>query len=61
MDIIKEQIQEMINCETGAWNEKDAETLVLIFHPDMVWPRSYGRSYGVKSCNVTFPLSPQFI
>ena len=38
MDIIKEQIQEMINRETRAWNEKDAEILVSIFHPDMVWP-----------------------
>ncbi len=38
METIKEQIQEMINRETRAWNEKDAETLVSIFHPDMVWP-----------------------
>ena len=38
MEKIKEQIQEMINRETRAWNEKDAETLVSIFHPDMVWP-----------------------
>jgi len=36
--IIKEQIQKMINRETRAWNEKDAEILVSIFHPDMVWP-----------------------
>ena len=38
METIKEQIQEMINRETRAWNEKDAETLVSIFHPDMVRP-----------------------
>ena len=28
----------MIDIETRAWNEKDAETLVSLFHPDMVWP-----------------------
>jgi len=38
MKKIKEQIQEIIQLETRAWNEKDAETLVSIFHPDMVWP-----------------------
>ena len=38
METIKEQIQEMIGRETRAWNEKDAETLVSVFHPDMVWP-----------------------
>lgn len=36
--MIKEQIQELIDRETKAWNEKDAEALVSIFHPDMVWP-----------------------
>ena len=38
MNAIKNQIQDMIDRETRAWNEKDAETLVSIFHPDMVWP-----------------------
>ena len=38
MDTLKEQIQEIIDRETRAWDEKDAETLVSIFHPDMVWP-----------------------
>lgn len=28
----------MIDRETKAWNEKDAEALVSLFHPDMVWP-----------------------
>lgn len=36
--MIKEQIQELIDRETKAWNEKDAEALVSLFHPDMVWP-----------------------
>ena len=38
MDKIKREIQEMIDMETRAWNEKDAEMLVSLFHPDMVWP-----------------------
>lgn len=38
MGTLKEQIQEIIDRETRAWDEKDAETLVSIFHPDMVWP-----------------------
>jgi ketosteroid isomerase-like protein len=29
---------EMVNRETDAWNRKDAEALVALFHPDMVWP-----------------------
>jgi len=28
----------MVDRETEAWNKKDAEALVSIFHPDMVWP-----------------------
>jgi ketosteroid isomerase-like protein len=33
-----EQIQEMVDRETRAWNAQDAEALVSLFHPDMVWP-----------------------
>lgn len=36
--MIEEQIQEMVNRETSAWDAQDAEALVSIFHPDMVWP-----------------------
>ena len=32
------QIEEMVHRETRAWDRKDADTLVSIFHPDMVWP-----------------------
>lgn len=32
------QIQEMVDRETRAWDSRDAEALVSIFHPDMVWP-----------------------
>jgi len=34
----EKEIQEMVDRETAAWNRKDAEALVEIFHPDMVWP-----------------------
>ncbi len=38
MKEIELQIQAMVDRETEAWNNQDAEALVLIFHPDMVWP-----------------------
>ena len=28
----------MVDRETFAWDSQDAETLVSLFHPDMVWP-----------------------
>jgi len=31
------EIQEIIDRETQAWNEKNVELLLSIFHPDMVW------------------------
>lgn len=33
-----EDIQRMVDLETEAWDRKDAESLVSIFHTDMVWP-----------------------
>jgi ketosteroid isomerase-like protein len=38
MGDVHSEIQAVIDLETKAWNEKDAETLVSLFHPDMVWP-----------------------
>jgi ketosteroid isomerase-like protein len=35
---VEAEIQAMIDAETAAWNACDAEALVSIFHPDMVWP-----------------------
>jgi len=35
---IATEIQAMVDRETAAWNSQDAEELVSIFHPDMVWP-----------------------
>lgn len=32
------EIQAMVDMETEAWNRQDADTLVSLFHPDMVWP-----------------------
>jgi hypothetical protein len=32
------QIKEIVDRETYAWNNKDTEKLLSIFHPDMVWP-----------------------
>jgi ketosteroid isomerase-like protein len=34
----EQQIQDMVDSETRAWDTQDAEMLVSIFHPDMVWP-----------------------
>lgn len=38
MGKIRSEIQTMVDRETAAWNAKDADALVSIFHPDMVWP-----------------------
>jgi ketosteroid isomerase-like protein len=32
------EIREMIDRETRSWDAQDAEALVSLFHPDMVWP-----------------------
>lgn len=33
-----DEIQAMVDRETAAWDAQDAEALVSLFHPDMVWP-----------------------
>jgi len=38
MNDVHSQIEEMVHRETRAWNALDAEALVNLFHPDMVWP-----------------------
>jgi methylmalonyl-CoA/ethylmalonyl-CoA epimerase len=35
---VKEEIEEIVNRETRAWDRKDVELLMTILHPDMVWP-----------------------
>lgn len=32
------QIQEVVDRETRAWDTQNAQLLLSIFHPDMVWP-----------------------
>lgn len=35
---VEDHIREIVNRETRAWDTKDVELLLTIFHPDMVWP-----------------------
>jgi ketosteroid isomerase-like protein len=35
---VEREIEEIVNRETRAWDIKDAELLLTVFHPDMVWP-----------------------
>jgi hypothetical protein len=35
---IRDEIIEIVNRETCAWDTKDVELLISVFHPDMVWP-----------------------
>ena len=34
---VQDEIQAMVDRETRAWGSQDADTLVSLFHPDMVW------------------------
>ena len=34
----EEEILEIVHRETRAWDEKDVDLLLTIFHPDIVWP-----------------------
>jgi ketosteroid isomerase-like protein len=38
MNNSKNEIEEIINRETRAWDTQDIELLMTVFHPDMVWP-----------------------
>jgi ketosteroid isomerase-like protein len=38
MGEVEREIEAMVNLETRAWDTKDVEVLLSIFHPDMVWP-----------------------
>lgn len=35
---VREQIKEIVDRETQAWNTRDVRLLLSIFHSDMVWP-----------------------
>lgn len=34
----RKEIEEMVHRETRAWDTQDAELLMTLWHPDMVWP-----------------------
>lgn len=34
----QDEIREVVDRETRAWDTKDIDLLLSIFHPDMVWP-----------------------
>jgi ketosteroid isomerase-like protein len=34
----EEEIRALVDTETAAWNARDADALVSLFHPDTVWP-----------------------
>ena len=38
MTKIVQEIQEIVDRETRAWDTQDVDLLLTIFHPDMVWP-----------------------
>ena len=38
MDDTRSEIEEIVNRETRAWDTQDADLLLTVFHPDMVWP-----------------------
>ena len=38
MKNIKNEIMEIVERETSAWDNKDVDKLLTIFHTDMVWP-----------------------
>lgn len=35
---VEEEIREIVNRETRAWDTQDVHLLITVFHPDMVWP-----------------------
>jgi hypothetical protein len=35
---LREQIEEIVNRETRAWDTQGVDLLLSVFHPDMVWP-----------------------
>ncbi|MDQ6800794.1 MAG: nuclear transport factor 2 family protein [Acidobacteriota bacterium] len=38
MNDVEGEIRAIVDRETRAWDTQDAEALVDLFHPDMVWP-----------------------
>lgn len=38
MNDVRQEIEEIVNRETRAWDTQDVDLLMTVFHPDMVWP-----------------------
>lgn len=38
LESVESEIRGMVHRETAAWDKRDADALVSIFHPDMIWP-----------------------
>lgn len=38
MVTLENEIERMVDLETKAWDTKNVEILLQLFHPDMVWP-----------------------
>ncbi len=36
--VVEDEIAEIVNRETRAWDTQDLDLLLSVFHPDMVWP-----------------------
>ncbi|NDQ55867.1 MAG: nuclear transport factor 2 family protein [Acidipila sp.] len=34
----RQEVEEIVNRETRAWDTQDVNLLITVFHPDMVWP-----------------------
>lgn len=37
-NVVRNQIQSLVDLETKGWNDKDPDLILSIIHPDMVWP-----------------------
>ena len=35
---VRSEIEEIVDRETRAWDTRDVDLLLSVFHPDMVWP-----------------------
>ena len=35
---VRSEIKEIVDRETRAWDTRDVDLLLTVFHPDMVWP-----------------------
>ena len=54
MESVEQQIRALVDAETTAWNARDAEALVSLFHPD-----SFGRGRQSLAGNVTLEINRQ--